>query len=1104
MRHPHPEPRAAGFTLVELMISLAIAAFVVTGIFTLYNTFFQSTAIQDQVLQLQQNSRVGLDDLARDLRLAGVDVTRKDGVLPDQAVFAYAAPYDVVFNANLDDNLAGLRPDKAPDKVPSALAGGLSPFYDPSVAYPYAETVRWSLDADSDGTLGAADRMTTDNPALYRLKRQVYGYSAGTDSNGPETATGAEDVRGPETYPDGTRPPVLFQYWVREIDLDSDKAVDAGEDINGNGVIDTFLWGDDGSGGGTAGDGVLEDGEVSALLTGNGGGPKIIDNFNALITAATGDARATALTRAQVLSNVQRVVVTLVTETPKADPNYSTSPHGSGYAYREHVVTASVAPRNQLTDVTADMSLTVSPSPDSVTCPNTSTVLTVALYSDSGALYTIATDVDLTTSLGSFSASGPMASKTVTLSGGTASVVLYGDSLTTSTTAVVDASTTVGSEGYTASASIDFLPGPVQSIKVEPDLPGLPADGLSTTGVTASLLDACGKPAGDGDAVAWSVATNPLGIGGTVLPAAGTASGNKISTTLTSGLSAGVATITATDGVTLASGGGTVNFTNCVVTLTPTDSSLPADGMSSTSFAIHVADVGGTAQPGVTLALSTSDGTVAPGSVVTNGSGDATGTLTSSTNPHTAQIMAIVPSAGGYCANAVGTADVVFSDCGVTIASDVAEVVPGNPGGQANITATVSDSGGGGPLSGQGVTFDLTAADGSVSPATGTTNGSGQATTTFTAGPTTGVATVKAASGCGTATVDVYVRDCVVVALASPSSVPPAKGNTTTVTATLSDSVSGTPLAGRTVTFALDNPSLLDFTSSTTATTDVNGEATVTLATKGVTGTATVTATSACGTADAKVNINDWQISLSSAKPSIDEGTSTTLTATLTAGGVPADPTAPENVVTISFDAPGGLGSTVSPASGGTVGGTATFSFTAGSTAGTVVVRASATIGGATISATTPITITSVGGLNSLVLDVGSPATCGGSGDKASFRLRNAGIDNLVVTDVQFEWVNGTDLQRVKTGGLASNCSGGSDLWRNTGCGKPDGSQSSPAQLTSFCKGVVITSGATYTFNEVNFSGDMRGEPITVILTHQPAGGGPSSTSTINFNVPNF
>lgn len=60
-----------GFTLVELLVSLAIFGIVVAGIFGVYLSTQRSTNTQEQIVDLQQNLRVGLESISRDLRWAG-------------------------------------------------------------------------------------------------------------------------------------------------------------------------------------------------------------------------------------------------------------------------------------------------------------------------------------------------------------------------------------------------------------------------------------------------------------------------------------------------------------------------------------------------------------------------------------------------------------------------------------------------------------------------------------------------------------------------------------------------------------------------------------------------------------------------------------------------------------------------------------------------------------------------------------------------------------------------------------------------------------------------------------------------------------------------
>ena len=68
---PAIKKKDGGVTLIELMIVLFIAAFLVAGIYSLFITQHRSYAVQDQVVGVQQDARVALDLMARDIRMAG-------------------------------------------------------------------------------------------------------------------------------------------------------------------------------------------------------------------------------------------------------------------------------------------------------------------------------------------------------------------------------------------------------------------------------------------------------------------------------------------------------------------------------------------------------------------------------------------------------------------------------------------------------------------------------------------------------------------------------------------------------------------------------------------------------------------------------------------------------------------------------------------------------------------------------------------------------------------------------------------------------------------------------------------------------------------------
>jgi type IV pilus assembly protein PilW len=69
-----------GFTLVEMMISVAIFGIVMTGIYQTYDSQQKTYIIQEHVIDMQQNHRTALYFLGQELRMAGYDPTSKAGV----------------------------------------------------------------------------------------------------------------------------------------------------------------------------------------------------------------------------------------------------------------------------------------------------------------------------------------------------------------------------------------------------------------------------------------------------------------------------------------------------------------------------------------------------------------------------------------------------------------------------------------------------------------------------------------------------------------------------------------------------------------------------------------------------------------------------------------------------------------------------------------------------------------------------------------------------------------------------------------------------------------------------------------------------------------
>lgn len=76
----HNRSKEHGFTLVELLVAMAITAVVMAAVYSLYKTQQDSYIAQDQVVEMQQNVRASLYQMARDLRMAGFNPQRAPNV----------------------------------------------------------------------------------------------------------------------------------------------------------------------------------------------------------------------------------------------------------------------------------------------------------------------------------------------------------------------------------------------------------------------------------------------------------------------------------------------------------------------------------------------------------------------------------------------------------------------------------------------------------------------------------------------------------------------------------------------------------------------------------------------------------------------------------------------------------------------------------------------------------------------------------------------------------------------------------------------------------------------------------------------------------------
>jgi type IV pilus assembly protein PilW len=98
--------RTAGFTLIEVLMCIAILSVLFGTIYRTFDTFNRSYANENVKAGVQQKSRIGIDLLARDIRLAGLDPlgTSNAGFNPaNTSSTSIQFTADLNYDGNLDD-----------------------------------------------------------------------------------------------------------------------------------------------------------------------------------------------------------------------------------------------------------------------------------------------------------------------------------------------------------------------------------------------------------------------------------------------------------------------------------------------------------------------------------------------------------------------------------------------------------------------------------------------------------------------------------------------------------------------------------------------------------------------------------------------------------------------------------------------------------------------------------------------------------------------------------------------------------------------------------------------------------------------------------------
>ena len=490
----------------------------------------------------------------------------------------------------------------------------------------------------------------------------------------------------------------------------------------------------------------------------------------------------------------------------------------------------------------APVAMTIAATPTTIWADGkSSSAIQVSLTDGTGAAVTPGTLVTFTTSLGAFS--NGSSSYTVSTQGSSGIVTVSLISGNSTGLALVSAT----SNGVTQSVYVTFTEkgGNPFSIILAADPTSIPADGSTSTKITATLTDSAGNPANPGASVTFSTTLGKFSNGAKSYTVTTPDLTGIVSVSLIAETTAGSALVTATaNGVTQSISvtfeGGAVSI---VLKATPT--SIPADGKSSTVITATLTDMSGTpVNAGTSVQFTTTLGTF----------NNASQTITVTT-PDDTGIVSVALIAGTTAGNATVSAlsnsvsqaiIVQFTGGGpvapASLSLGISQTsVKSDNSNSSTVTATVLD---GNNAVIEGITVSFTASGGQISAPSAVTDANGQAKIIFSSGtsdPTNRTATITATvSGLTPETIPIQVTGSTLTLSTDKTTITDDGSTTASLTVAAADA-GGTGVYNAAVSFAVTGAGGATVTPSS-GNTNVSGQLTVTV-TGTSAGSVTVTAT---------------------------------------------------------------------------------------------------------------------------------------------------------------------------------------------------------------------------------------------------------------------
>ena len=184
-----------GFSLIELLIVLAISGIVLSGIYSVYSTNQKVFTSQQQVVEMEQNLRAATFMLVNDLRMAGYDPTGDAG-----AGIVTLGTNTITFTMDLDDDDAFVSTGESISYALDSLDGTQKLFRNPSTTPVADEVIADNIDALDFVYLEGAGAVTTTPADVRSIQISIVARTTHRTADGFVNSTPYQNLQNTTIY----------------------------------------------------------------------------------------------------------------------------------------------------------------------------------------------------------------------------------------------------------------------------------------------------------------------------------------------------------------------------------------------------------------------------------------------------------------------------------------------------------------------------------------------------------------------------------------------------------------------------------------------------------------------------------------------------------------------------------------------------------------------------------------------------------------------------------------------------------------------------------------------------------------------------------------